>query len=66
VFVTGYSLTGGYSAILNFGDTVSVADVLNTTGGTVAFSIVSNQLNITSTGSASQILQELWVSVIGK
>jgi hypothetical protein len=66
VFVTGYSLTGGYSAILNFGDTISVANVLNTTGGTVAFSSVSNQLNITSTGSASQILQEIWVSVIGK
>jgi hypothetical protein len=66
VFVTGYSLTGGYSAILNFGDSVSVASVLNTTAGAVSFSIVSNQLNITSTGSASQILQELWVSVIGK
>jgi hypothetical protein len=66
VFVTGYSLSGGYSAILNFGDTVLVASELNTTLGVVTYSIVSNQLNITSTGSASQILQELWVSVIGK
>jgi len=66
VFVTGYSLFGGYSAILNYGDSVSVANVINNTAGLVTFSIVSNQLNITTTGTASQILQELWVSVIGK
>ena len=66
VFVTGYSLFGGYSAILNYGDSVSVANVINNTAGVVTFSIVSNQLNITTTGTASQILQELWVSVIGK
>lgn len=66
VFVTGYSLSGGYSAILNYGDTISVVSALNTTGGTVAFTSVSNQLNVTTTGTASQILQELWVSVIGK
>jgi hypothetical protein len=66
VYVTGYSLSGGYSAILNYGDTISVVSALNTTGGTVAFTSVSNQLNVTTTGTASQIFQELWVSVIGK
>lgn len=66
VFVTGYSLSGGYSAILNYGDTITVVNEQNTTGGTIAFTSVSNQLNVTTTGSAAQILQELWVSVIGK
>lgn len=66
VFVTGYSLSGSYSAILNYGDTITVVNEQNTTGGTIAFTSVSNQLNVTTTGSAAQILQELWVSVIGK
>jgi hypothetical protein len=66
VYVTGYSLLGGYSAILNYGDTILVVSELNTTGGVVAFTSVSNQLNVTTTGTASQIFQELWVSVIGK
>lgn len=66
VYVTGYSLSGGYSAILNYGDTILVVSELNTTGGVVAFTSVSNQLNVTTTGTASQIFQELWVSVIGK
>jgi len=66
VFVTGYSLFGGYSAIFNVGDTVTTVSEINATAGVVTPSIVANQLNLTSTGTASQLLQELWVSVIGK
>lgn len=66
VFVTGYSLLGGYSAIFNVGDTVTTVSAINTTGGVVTPTIAASQLNLTSTGTASQLLQEIWVSVIGK
>lgn len=63
VFVTGYSLTGGGQFLIIYGDTTAVvAAANNNTGGTVAFSVVSGQLNVTSTGSASQVLQYVWAT----
>lgn len=65
VFVTGYSPTGsGQWLVIYGGGTAVVASANNNTGGTVTFSVVSGQLNITSTGTTSQVLSYAWATSI--
>lgn len=65
VHVTSYSLKSpgpsDYQALVSFmpGLAVNVIFVSNNTGGTVAFTVVSGALYITSTGTAQQTLQEV-------
>ena len=64
VFVTAYSATGSGQFLVIYGTTATVAAANNNTGGTVTFSVVANQLNITSTGTVAQVLIYAWVSII--
>lgn len=63
-FVTGYSLTGDYRAVVTFNTSGVVTNIAETngTGGTVTYAMASDKLQITSTGTAAQIFQELWVT----
>jgi hypothetical protein len=65
VFVTGYSPTGsGQWLVIYGGSTAYVCGANNNTGGTVTFSVVSGQLNITSTGTTAQVLSYVWATSI--
>jgi hypothetical protein len=65
VFVTGYSATGSGEWLVIYNSTsATVCGSNNQTGGTVTFSVVSGQLNITSTGTTAQVLSYAWATAI--
>ena len=65
VFVTGYSATGSGQWLIIYGaNTAVVAAANNNTGGTVTFSVISGQLNVTSTGTTAQVLSYAWATSI--
>jgi len=66
VLVTGYSTTGSGQWVVIYGanNLAVVVGANNSTGGTVTFSVVAGLLNVTSTGTASQVLAYVWATAI--
>ena len=59
-YVTGYSATGGYNALVMFqnGVTPTVISVANTLGSVVTYTVVSGALYITNVGTGSTVFLE--------
>jgi hypothetical protein len=59
-FITGYSATGGYNAIVLFQNGVvpTVVSVANTLGSVVAYTVVGSALYITNTGTGATLFLE--------
>jgi hypothetical protein len=66
IVVTGYSADGNYKALLTFmPGSIEVVSEVNNTGGTIAYTTgINDALYITSTGTSTQLLDQIQVKGI--